>query len=235
MNTENLELPLATNFTENFAEEVLSAIAENEVISTEAEQIESQEMYVLFDELKEKYEGGSLINEILEIKKYLPIMYKQVMINGIIESATDIDHNNMTKINYCNLELFKSIRIIEFMTNYQFDPETIIEEYDWMAEHGIIESIYNYIGCYELANITKLLDRELDQIMKVDNSIESVISSHLYLLQDQIETLIGKIPDMDKSFIEKLVTKATKAISKFKVEDVKLIKELSDFSKGIGK
>lgn len=217
--------------------ENLNEVEVNEV-STEVEQVESNQEnvnYILFDELKEKYESGKLIHEILSIKKYLPIINKQLMIENILQSSLELDDNGMTKINYTNLEMWYDINIIENYTNYAFTPDTIIQEFDYIVENGIFEDILCKISDREYIMINKNLDREIEQIIKLNNSIEGIVNNHLFILQDQIETLINKIPDMDKGFIEKLVTKATKAIGKFKPEDVKLIKELSDFAKNPNK
>lgn len=206
-----------------------------EIQSTEVESTITTESiltpeYVTFDELKLKFNQVS-IPEILTIKKYLPILHKQVLIDNIISSAKEIDDNGMTRINYTNLELFFDIHLTETISNYGFYPETMIEEYDYMVEHGIFELIYNEFSKHEINNIRKLVYKEIEQELKVSNSIEGIINSHLYLLQDKIDTLISKIPDFKEDTVNKWVKSLSKTLKQFDPSKTEMVQSILDLNK----
>lgn len=234
MSNENLE-KLNEIVSQNFAEEVLSVINENSKVKGENEEIVNEENYVLFDELKEKYESGQSIISILEIKHYLPIINKQILIEDIIDSSLELDESGMTKINYCSMELFFGVKLIEAMTNYAFDPETMIDEYDYIAEHGILYDITNQISNNEYNTIRGFLSKELEQKVKISNSIEGIINNHLYLFQDKIDTLISKIPNVSEASIDKWMKSASKTIKGFDPSKHEVLNKMMSFIKGEGK
>ena len=191
--------------------------------------------FITFDDLKSQFEQKIPINQILNIKKYLPIMHKSVLINNIISASKEIDDNGMTRINYTNLELYKLIFMIENFTNYAFNPETMIEEVDYIIENKIVELIDKEIGNSQLWNIENLLSKELEQVVKVDNSIENVINTHMYLFQDKIETLLEKIPTISEGKIDSWVKVASKAIKNFDPAKHEVLNQMMSFAKGTGK
>ena len=187
--------------------------------------------FITFDDLKSQFEQKIPINQILNIKSYLPIMYKSVLINNIISSAKEIDDNGMTRINYTNLELYKLIFMIENFTNYAFNPETMIEEVDYIIENKIVELIDKEIGNSQLWNIENLLSKELEQVVKVDNSIENVINTHMYLFQDKIETLLEKIPDFKEDTVNKWVKSLSKTLKSFDPSKMEMVQSILDLNK----
>ena len=232
MSNENLE-KLNQIISENFAEEVLLTITEDNVESNQEQ--ESPVTYITFNELKSKFTPDTKITDILQIKKYLPIVYKRVLVDNIIASAKDYTDNGMVKIDYINLEIFRLVHLIEAYTNYAFASDTMIEEVDYIMENKIFDLIREEIGNKELFNVYDSLNMESEQMMKIDNSIESVINNHLYLFQDKIDLLITKIPDFKEDTVNKWVKSLSKTLKNIDPKQFSMVSDLANFAKGTGK
>lgn len=191
-----------------------------------------EETDITISELKSKLESGFPINKILGIKKYISIAWKQILIENIISASKEYDENGLARINHCNLELFKAFHIIQAYTNFTFTDE-IVNEYDFLAENEIIDSIYNFINySNEMDLIENLLDREIEQTLKIENSLEGIVAKNLNELQYKIEDVIAKIPDISESKIDQWLKMANKTLTKFKPENLAIVNELYKFAKG---
>lgn len=208
-------------------------------ISTEVQQVESNQespiAYVTFDELKSKFTQDTKINDILTIKKYLPIIHKRILVDNIISSVKDYTDNGMVKINYINLELYKHVYMLEMLSNYAFTPDTMIEEIDYMLENGIMTSFHYELGSQLLWDIDGLIEKEIDQMLKVENSMESIINTHLYLFQDKLDLLINKIPDFKEDTVNKWIKSLSKTLKNINPDQFSKVQEMMHFAKGTGK
>jgi len=203
------------------------------VKSAEIQQAESPTpMYITLEQLIQRNNSGESIKDILEIKSYLPINYKQVLINNLILNSKEVDENGLVKINYCHLELFKTLLIVEFYTNLLLEHDDIINDFDYLMENKIIDLIYNEVDKSDLGRIDMLIEKEIEQIIKLSNSIEGIFSNNLNKLQDKIDVIINKIPDVDSGSIEKWITKLAKSIKSFSPEKFEQLNEMVKIAKG---
>ena len=179
-------------------------------------------------ELKTKIEEGKSIQDLIEVKQYLSIIEKQLIGSKIIDSCIVIDdESNLYKIDYFYKKLTSDVSFLVNYTNLEFS-ENLIEDYDYLAENVGIEWILNQIPISEVEFILDLVDCELAQIVKLNNSIEGILANRL-------QALINKVPD--EKGIKKLMTEAQKQINKIKPENLEILKGLVGQGEGdlIGK
>lgn len=183
---------------------------------------------MLVQEIKEKIEAGKSVDDLLEVKQYLSIIEKNLIVNKIIDSCIVLDEiNGLSKIDYFYKKLTSDVSLLVNYTNIEFS-ENLIEDYDYLAENVGIELILDQIPINEVEFILDLVDFELAQIVKLNNSIEGILANRL-------QALINKVPD--EKGIKKLMTEAQKQINKIKPENLEILKGLVGQGEGdlIGK
>ncbi len=170
---------------------------------------------MLVQEIKEKIEAGKSVDDLLEVKQYLSIIEKNLLVNKIIDSCITIDEiNGLSKIDYFYKKLTSDVSLLVNYTNIEFS-ENLIEDYDYLCENVGIERILNQIPITEVEFILDLVDCELTQIIKLNNSIEGILASKL-------DKLIEKIPD--QKGIKKIMNDIPKQINKIKPENLEILK-----------
>ena len=172
---------------------------------------------MLISEIKEQIEAGKSVDDLLEVKQYLSIIEKNLIVNKIIDSCIVLDEiNGLSKIDYFYKKLTSDVSLLVNYTNIEFS-ENLIEDYDCLCENVGIERILNQIPITEVEFILDLVDCELTQIIKLNNSIEGILANRL-------QALINKVPD--EKGIKKLMTEAQKQINKIKPENLEILKGL---------
>ena len=157
----------------------------------------------------------SEILEGVEIKSYLSTIEKKVIIDNIINGSVETDDNSIIKINFFNKKLISDISLITNYTNLIFSDDNSIEDYDFLTQYKILNYIIENIDNDELDFIYNMVEDELEQQIKIGNSLESVIVNGL-------NKLIDKIPD-EKS-MNKLISNLPKSINKIKPENLAVLK-----------
>ena len=170
---------------------------------------------MLVQEIKEQIEAGKFVDDLLEVKQYLSIIEKNLIVNKVIDSCITIDENNgLSKIDYFYKKLTTDILLLVNYTNIEFS-ENLIEDYDYLCENVGIERILNQIPITEVEFILDLVDCELTQIVKLNNSIEGILASKL-------DKVVSAIPS-EKS-IKKIINDIPKQINKIKPENLEILK-----------
>ena len=157
----------------------------------------------------------SEILEGVEIKSYLSTIEKKVIIDNIINGSVETDDNSIIKINFFNKKLISDISLITNYTNLIFSDDNSIDDYDFITQYKILNHIIKHIDSDELEFIYNMVEDELEQQIKIGNSLESVIVNGL-------NKLIDKIPD-EKS-MNKLISNLPKSINKIKPENLAVLK-----------
>ena len=174
-------------------------------------------------ELKTKIEEGKSIQDLIEVKQYLSIIEKQLIANKIIDSCIAIDdESNLYKIDYFYKKLTTDVSLLVNYTNLEFS-ENLIEDYDYLCENVGIERILNQIPITEVEFILDLVDFELTQIIKLNNSIEGILASKL-------DKLIEKLPT-DKQ-IKSLSKSLVKDINKLDWDKIPMLKDMWNVANG---
>ncbi len=167
-------------------------------------------------ELKQQIEAGKIIEELLEVKSYLPLVEKQLIVNKIIDSCIIVDENGLSKIDFFYKYLTTQISLIVNYTSLEFS-ENIIEDFDYLAEYIGIEWIIDKISPIEVCIIQELVDDELDQVVKMNNSIEGILAKG-------INKITEKLPS-DKQ-LKSLSKSLVKDLNKFDWDKVPMLKEM---------
>jgi len=177
-------------------------------------------------ELKEKYQTGSItLEEVIEIKFSLPFAQKKLLCNQILEASLTIDDNQIISCDYFMRKLMQDVQLVVLFTNLEFGEE-LVEEYDYLVESGILGYIIKNINKDEIDIIDELVSKEIEQKIRIGNSLENIIASKL-------EKLISKIPD--EKAIKKLMNDFPKQINKIKPDNMSIIKDLFKQGDDFGK
>jgi hypothetical protein len=158
----------------------------------------------------------------LEIKQYLSFGIKHSIVKTIIESSM-IEENNIKRINFALLSMIKEYILINNYTNLDLSQGEILESYDKLKELGIVEFVLNAIPSNELNFFDEVINQEINQIQKLDNSIEGIIAKGL-------NQLISKVPDGKE--INKMIPKLSKQISKISPENMNFLADVIGWNKG---
>jgi len=172
---------------------------------------------MLISEIKEQIEAGKSVDDLLEVKQYLSIIEKNLIVNKIIDSCIVLDEiNGLSKIDYFYKKLTSDVSLLVNYTNVEFS-ENLIEDYDYLCDKVGIERILNQIPITEIEFILDLVDCELTQIIKLNNSIEGILASKL-------DKVVSAIPS-EKS-IKKIMNDIPKQINKIKPDQLSIIKDM---------
>lgn len=139
-------------------------------------------------EIKEKDLGV----EDLEIKKYLPFVHKKLITDNIVNGLV-IEENGIKKISYPDKTLAIDFAIINNYTNIELKSETASDDYDYLKETRLLDEIIDEINKgdkFELYELRQFIDQEIEQKIRNNNKIESIIAKTL-------DKLIGFISDSD--------------------------------------
>jgi len=177
------------------------------------------QIQILKERINESPENHILnMTEILEgveIKLYLSTIEKRIIVDNIINGCIEIDENSIMKVNFFNKKLISDISLITNYTNLIFSDDNSIDDYDFITQYKILNHIIKHIDSDELEFIYNMVKDELEQQIKIGNSLESVIAKGL-------NKLIEKIPD-EKS-MNKLINSIPKNLNKIKPENLAVLK-----------
>lgn len=148
--------------------------------------------------LKKKEEVNTVkINDLeIEVKQYLPVNEKLVLISNVINNSISQD---ATFKNPVKVEVFGSLEIIYAYTNLSFtekqkeDPSKL---YDLLEENGIIEAIVMAIPEAEYGFITEGIEASMDAFYDYQNSVMGIL--------DRVSADYSNL-DMDASAIQKKI------------------------------
>ena len=158
----------------------------------------------------------SEILEDVEIKSYLSTIEKKIIVDNIINGCIEMDENSIMKVNFFNKKLISDISLVTNYTNLIFSDDNSIEDYDFLSQYKILNHIIKHIDSDELDFIYNMVEDELEQQIKIGNSLESVIVNGL-------NKLIDKIPD-EKS-MNKLINNIPKVLNKVNPENLNILKD----------
>ena len=159
----------------------------------------------------------------LEVKQYLPFGIKHILINTILESCI-IEKDGINRIDFSILEMMKQYLIVNNYTNLDLTENEILDSFDELLLKGIIEYVLNNIPSNELDFYDKILNQEINQIIKLDNSIESIVAKVL-------NQLLIKLPD--EKGMNKLIKDLPKQLNKINSEKLKYITQAIGWNKGV--
>lgn len=114
--------------------------------------------------------------------------------------------------------MIKQFKIVNEYTNIDFSDEELIDAYDQLFEKGIIEYVSNRINKKEIEFFDIIIEKEIQQIHIVDNSLQ-------YILSKTLNKLINKVPNSKE--INKIITKVRKEINNISPEMLNILKDVN--------
>lgn len=188
--------------------------------------------------IKNCIKNGDAIKDLgIEVRKYLPINDKLNLVYKIIEMARE-NSEDLFKINYVYKEFFYEIEMIRAYSNIDFSTidklansdkieeqekygGKLIEFYDLLKEHGIIDYTLNLINTDEKVFIKKCIEEQIQENHIVNNSLGAILSKAL-------DKLIERIPTDEamKSVTKELVDN----LKKINPENLKLLAQVVKFN-----
>lgn len=161
----------------------------------------------------------------LEVKQYLPLAAKQILINKILEICKK-EENGTSKIDFTLKEFAYEFSLVNQYSNLDCQLDNIIKFYDELKENGIIDLIIKQIPVDEINFIDYVLEREIEQILNLDNSIEIIVGKAL-------NKLIEKLPD--EKGMNKLIKDLPKQINKIDPSKLQYITKAIGWNNGVEK
>ena len=153
----------------------------------------------------------------IKVKKQLDFTVKKLIINNIIDGAK-IEDGNTVKIDYALLYMFRDIILMGQYSNLE-TGEDIIADYDYASKIGIIKHILNKIDINELQLIDKIIENEIEQIYKIENSTGNIIAKGLNYLAENLP---------DEKAMQKVIKEVPKALNKISPEVLSVIKNIKN-------
>jgi hypothetical protein len=170
-----------------------------------------------------------IINENLEtneikIKKYIPFVEKQVLVQRVVDLCLDFDQDtNMVKVNFFNKKLSIDSQIILMYTDLEFAEEDFIKQYDFLVENNYFDYIFSQINSSELDMIYEAVEHEIEQAIQLNNSIEGILAKG-------INKIVAKLPN-DKQ-LKSLSKSLVKDINKLDWDRLPILKQMFDTANG---
>jgi len=156
----------------------------------------------------------------LTIKNYLTLTEKKILIEKILDIC--IIEGDIKKIDFTLKEFAYEYMLVNLYVGINIGTEDIVEIYDELKEKGIINKIITNISESEIKFIDNVLQKEIEQIQLVDNSLASVVSK-------QLSKLVEKLPDSNE--INKMIPKLSKQINKISPDSFKFLTDAMGWSK----
>jgi|WetSurMetagenome_2_1015567.scaffolds.fasta_scaffold29952_2 hypothetical protein len=179
-----------------------------------------------FEEFKIEHEKQENAVNKLEIRQYVPLTTKKMIAEIIAEkcvvkSSKENINLSMFEIDYVHLIVSKMSAIISAYTDLKLS-EDAYTEIDYLKSEKIYEAIITIIKD-DVKELDEIIDKELENKLKAQNSIEGI-------LINTVNTLISKIPDEKTAnkFIGNFIKKIDKVIKNIKPEQIEELKKLTN-------
>lgn len=141
------------------------------------------------------------IVDYLDVKNYLSLSAKKVLIEKILDIC--IIEEDIKKVDFALKQFGYEYMLISQYSNVDFDVEDVVQLYDELKEHELIDQILKSVPLSEIQFISYVLEKEIEQIQLVDNSFSNVISKQLSKAVDKLpdqKGLAKLIKDLPKQF-----------------------------------
>jgi hypothetical protein len=152
----------------------------------------------------------------ISIKKYIPFLIKQNIIDNVLSVCTSLEEDGFIRVNYAIKRMAIEFSICNQVSNIDMSDEDNLELYDSLKELGVITYILNNINSNEITFIVDCINEKIEEIYKVDNSLQ-------YVVAQELNKLLLKIPD--KKGMTKFIKDIGKQLDKFDPEKLKFVKE----------
>ena len=189
----------------------------------------------------------------LEVKKYLSIYTKNILIQGIHDFQTednesvDVDGivdrcvtanaDGFYTIDPFSKEITVDLTLVKHYSNLELDVDNVrvndieIDIYDYIVSNGIVDEIKEQMDCREYDLFIDLLDEAIHNKLQSENSIEASAVKVKNVLSNFADKIIEKLPD--EKGIKRILADAKNQINKIKPEQLNHLKEVFDLKQSI--
>lgn len=157
---------------------------------------------MLVQEIKEKLSDSEIVHleSIINFKSYLPFIEKKLLCDSIVEASLEQNENGLMACDYYNKELSKNIGIIVNFTDIELGEE-FLQDYDILCELEVVDYVLNNMNQSDRCFIENMVDKEIEQRIRIGNSIESIIANKLDKLIDKLPT-DKQLKSLSKSLVK---------------------------------
>lgn len=147
----------------------------------------------------------------LEIKKYLSIYTKQLLIEGfgdeedsivgIVDRCVIENDNGYFVVDYFRKQIVVDLTLIKHYSNLELDIDNVnvngkeIDIYDYICENGVVNEVKEQINYYEYDKFMDLLNETIQNRLNSENSIEAnviKVKNKLFELVDKVNVQLDK-------------------------------------------
>lgn len=147
----------------------------------------------------------------LEVKKYLSIYTKKLLIEGLHDEEDNIDgivdrcvienDNGYFVVDYFRKQIVVDLTLIKHYSNLELDIDNVnvngkeIDIYDYICENGIVNEVKEQINYYEYDKFMDLLNETIQNKLNSENSIEAnviKVKNKLLELVDKVNVQLDK-------------------------------------------
>lgn len=125
---------------------------------------------------KEEFKDLIYNEQTIQVKQYLPINDKLILISNVINAAQDsMDYANPVKVEiFANLEIVYNYTNISFTDKQKEDPAKL---YDLLESNGLLNSIMELIPEEEYSFLIESIDECIESIYSYVNSARGIMES----------------------------------------------------------
>lgn len=181
------------------------------------------------DTAKETY-----LKNTVAVESYIPYATKFAHAENIVNASSyastadengNVKRRNIVKINTPMRTLFSIYDTLDLYTNIKFDKSQTVQQYDLLAQTGMIQPLLALIPTNELNEFRAVIQMVYDDLMVNNYESHAFISNQITRITDvmsimfkaaepALEKLGTKIDNMDEKELEKIERKITKFVNK---------------------
>ncbi len=157
-------------------------------------------------ELKKELKNKKNIVEVLEIKRYLPFVEKQLLCQTVIDKCMDTDEKGLVTCDYFMKQISLDINILTSYTNLTFNEESLLDDYDYLVKDKVWNIILANIDPGEIEFINTMINKEIQQRLEIENGLSNVVATALNRFVDVVDknTNPKELRKLSKSILKDL-------------------------------
>ena len=176
-------------------------------------------------EIKGKLENGSILKDLINVKKYISVADKKELIQSIIDTCLKDSDNGMRYVDHFARRISFDVALIINYTD--IDELDLDDSYDFYNESGIMEYVYDTIPYQEINMINEILDEMLVEQKELSNSISAVVNNNLLKVVDIVDR---RFPTEKE--IQKLLKSLVKSFKDLDWSQVPMLNKMKDVVEG---
>jgi hypothetical protein len=189
----------------------------------------------------------------LEVKKYLSIYTKNILIqgihdfqtedselveiNGIVDRCVTADANGFYTVDLFSKKITIDLTLVKHYSNLELDIDNVnvdgieIDIYDYIVSNGIVDEVKEQMDYKEYDLFIDLVDETIYNKLQSENSVEASVVKVKNVLSNFADKIIEKLPD--EKGIKRILADAKNQINKIKPEQLNHLKEVFDLKQSI--